>query len=157
MNSVAVEPTVKGWKCGFMTRSFALYLGKLLPSVKGLHSERGDEILSSACCTDHLSLSGLLWSMVKHLAFLYGLFLFVFFFCLIGFDSLLFLIFLNQSNPPNSKRTVTTCSLITTSPLSLSVLLLKRDTKRIVQQTRTVWIKKWLLADRWGINVILGI
>lgn len=31
-----------------------------------------------------------------------------------------------------------------------------RDTKRAVQQTRTVWIKKGSLADRLRINVILA-
>lgn len=66
---------------------FALYLEESPPSVKGLHSERGDEILSLACCTDHLSLPGLLWCMVKYVVSLYGLF------HLIGLDSLLTSVF----------------------------------------------------------------
>ncbi|KAM9029881.1 thromboxane-A synthase isoform 7-T7 [Ara ararauna] len=45
---------------------FALYSKESPPIVKGLHSERGDEILSLACCTDHLSLPGLLWCIVKY-------------------------------------------------------------------------------------------
>lgn len=65
-----VEPTKKGWSCWiYDSCSCALYLEKSPPSVKRLHSERGDEILSLTCCTDHLSLAGLLWNMVKSVAF----------------------------------------------------------------------------------------
>lgn len=102
-----VEPTKKGWSCGFMTLVHLLFIWKshhpvwrgctLREVMKYCHWPAVQTICLSQ------GYSGIWWRV---LPFLCGLF------HLIGLDSLLIFQNLNQSNPQNFKHNVTTEALL---------------------------------------------